>query len=347
MFQFSQLSIPIIQAPMAGGICTPELVAAVANAGGVGSFGFAYSTPQQIKQDLLAAKSLSKGPINANFFVFQKPNLPSQDHQSQALQALQELPLAANFVFEIPQAPFYLDLDQQLAPIWQNPPEVLSFHFCIPNPFIIEKAHSLGISVGITATNFQEAMAIEKAGADFIVAQGIEAGGHRGSFDQQLMPTGLTTLELVKLLVKTIKIPVLAAGGLMHGQDIRQVLNAGAIAAQLGTAFLCCEEAGTHLSYKAFLLANKHRPCVFTQAFSGRFAKGVQNEFITLMHQKSVLPFPLQNKLTASLRQWAVKNSNPEYQSLWAGEGFAQLRQVSAFTLINQLSSELNLEKFS
>ena len=341
MFQFSQLAAPIIQAPMAGGVCTPELVAAVTNAGGLGSFGFAYSQANTIAQELLAAKSQAKGPINANFFVFQKPNLPSQDHQSQALQALQELPLAANFAFETPQAPYYLDLDQQLAPVWQNPPEVLSFHFGIPNSFIIEKAHSLGISVGITATNWQEAMAIEKAGADFIVAQGIEAGGHRGSFDANALPQGSTTLELVQQLRKHIHLPTVAAARLMSPHAIQQVLRAGAIAAQLGTAFLCCHEAGTHPSYKAFLLANKHRSCVFTQAFSGRFAKGVQNEFITLMHQKPVLPFPIQNSVTSALRQWASKAHNPEYQSIWAGDGFAQLKQISVASLIEDLVAEM------
>lgn len=341
MFQFSQLAAPIIQAPMAGGVCTPELVAAVANAGGLGSFGFAYSQPHTIAQELFAAKSQTKGPINANFFVFQKPNLPSQDHQSQALQALQELPLAANFAFETPQAPYYLDLDQQLAAVWQNPPEVLSFHFGIPNPLIIEKAHSLGIYVGITATNWQEAVAIEKAGADFIVAQGIEAGGHRGSFDVNVLPQGCSTLEFVQQLRKHIHLPIVAAGGLMNGQAIQQVLKAGAQVAQLGTAFLCCHEAGTHPSYKAFLLANKHRSCVFTQAFSGRFAKGVQNEFISLMHQKPVLPFPLQNSVTSALRQWASKIHNPEYQSIWAGDGFAQLKQTSVASLMDELVAEM------
>lgn len=341
MFQFSQLAAPIIQAPMAGGICTPDLVAAVANAGGLGSFGFAYSQPHSIAQDLLAVRSQTKGPINANFFVFQNPHLPSQNHQIEALQALQELPIASNFVFQTPPAPYFLDLDQQLLPVWQNPPEVLSFHFGIPNPLIIEKAHSLGICVGITASNCEEAVAIKNAGADFIVAQGIEAGGHRGCFDANALPQGNTTLELVQQLRHYIHLPIVAAGGLMNGQAIQKVLRAGAQVAQLGTAFLCCHEAGTHPSYKAFLLANKQRSCVFTKAFSGRFAKGVQNEFIQLMHQKPVLPFPIQNSVTSALRQWASKTHNPEYQSIWAGDGFAQLKQISVASLIEDLVAEM------
>jgi nitronate monooxygenase len=207
MFNFTQLALPLIQAPMAGGITTPQLVAAVANHGGVGSFGFAYSAPEKIHADLVAAKSLTSGPINANFFVFSPVYLPSEQMQADALRALRSLGVDGVQSLTIPAEPFYPNLMDQLEPVWSARPAILSFHFGLPPEGVITKAHGLGIAVGISATSLAEAVAIESAQADFIVAQGIEAGGHRGHFDLQANDEALGTLELTAQLAKHCLFP--------------------------------------------------------------------------------------------------------------------------------------------
>jgi nitronate monooxygenase len=343
MFKLSNLGIPVIQAPMAGGINNPRLASEVSNAGGVGSFGFSYSTPQKISEDLAATKALTNGPINANFFVFSPVDLPAQALQQQAIEVLKNLPIQGEYALSIPQAPFYPDLAEQLNPVWEHCPEILTFHFGVPSPSIIEKAHSLGIAVGMTATSLKEAKTIEKAGADFIVAQGVEAGGHRGIFNPDDTDEKLTTLELTRLLVSGCSIPIVAAGAIMDGADIANTLKSGAVAAQLGTAFLCCEESGASLAHKEYLLNHHNRGSVFTTGFSGRPARGIDNAFIRLMESKTVLPFPIQNTLTAPLRQLAGKTNNGEYQSLWAGQDYSRTRKLSANNLMLTLKNELTI----
>lgn len=341
MFNFSKLDIPVIQAPMAGGINNPRLASEVSNAGGVGSFGFSYSTPQKISEDLAATKALTNGPINANFFVFSLVDLPAQAIQEKAIQAIKNLPIESDYSVSIPQAPFYPDIEEQLNPVWKHCPAILTFHFGIPSLSIIEKAHSLGIAIGITATSLKEAKAVEKAGADFIVAQGIEAGGHRGMFNPDEVDEKLSTIDLTKLLVGGCSIPVVAAGAIMDGADIANALKSGAVAAQLGTAFLCCEESSASPAHKEYLLHHHSRGSVFTSGFSGRPARGIDNEFIQLMDSKIVLPFPIQNTMTASLRQLAGRTNNGEYQSLWAGQDYSRTRKLNAQNLMLVLKEEL------
>ena len=343
MFSFSKLSLPIIQAPMAGGINNPRLASEVSNAGGVGSFGFAYSTPQKISEDLAATRALTGGPINANFFVFSPVDLPEQAVQQKALEALKNLPLAGEYSLTIPQAPFYPDLDEQLKPVWEHCPDLLTFHFGVPSPSTMARARSLGIAVGITATSLKEAMVIEKAGADFIVAQGIEAGGHRGIFNPFEADEKLTAVELTKHLVRGSSIPVVTAGAIMDGADIASALKSGAVAAQLGTAFLCCDESGASPAHKEYLLKHHSRGSVFTTGFSGRPARGINNEFIRLMDSQMVLPFPIQNTMTASVRQLGSKTNNGEYQSLWAGQGYSRTRKLNAKNLMLALKEELTV----
>jgi nitronate monooxygenase len=345
VFNFTQLNLPIIQAPMAGGITTPQLVAAVANQGGVGSFGFAYSAPEKIHADLVAAQSLTSGPINANFFVFSSVCLPSDQMQKNAIHALCSLGVDGVQSLTIPAEPFYPNLMGQLEPIWNTRPAILSFHFGLPPEGVIEKAHALGIAVGISATSLAEALAIESASADFIVAQGIEAGGHRGQFDLQAKDEALSTLELTAQLAKHCQIPIVAAGGIMNGAHIQNALVKGAQAAQMGTAFLCCDESGTPPSYRHYLLHKQDRPTTLTKAFSGRLARGLENTFTRTMQDQTTLPFPIQNILTGPMRQWAVAQNDAEYQSLWAGTAYAQVRSMSTKDLMQQLRHEIKVQQ--
>lgn len=341
IFKLSDLKTPIIQAPMAGGLNTPELASAVANAGGVGSFGFAYSTPQKISEDLKATRDRTHGFLNANFFIFEAITLPSKADQAAAIKALEALEFGEDFALSIPEAPFFPDLEAQLEPIWHNKPDVLTFHFGIPAENVIKKAHSLGIAVGITATNKDEGIAIEKAGADFIVAQGIEAGGHRGMFNPEDGDENLPLNKLIGELVSSTNLEIAATGGIMNGGDVKAALKVGASAAQMGTAFLCCDEAGTPKTYREFLLHEQTRKTSYTTAFSGRRAQGIENQFMKMMENKPILPFPAQNTLTSSMRKMAAQANNGEYQSLWAGQAFDKIRVMTASDLMARLSKEM------
>lgn len=343
MLDLSKLDIPLFLAPMAGGFNTPALVAAVADSGGVGSFGFAYTDPEGIDSALAATRALTDGLLNANFFIFPEVTAPGSGDQARAIQALGKLPEAAAVELAPPKPPYAPDLAAQLEPVWAHRPSVLTFHFGIPHALIIDRAHSLGISVGVTATCVQEALAIQAAGADFIVAQGWEAGGHRGCFDPQQPDEQLGVRSLTRRLVETTALPVVAAGGLVRGSDIADVLNAGAVAAQLGSAFLLCPEAGTPNTHRQMLMTQAQRQTAFTRAFSGRPARGLRNRFMDLMHNQPYLPFPLQNTLTGQLRSWAGAAGQGEFQSVWVGTGLGRLRARPAKTLVAELIRECEL----
>jgi nitronate monooxygenase len=339
---FPTLGCPIVLAPMAGGPSTPALAAAIGNAGGLASLGFAYSTPERIAADLTATRALTTGPLNANFFVFRPVPPPAPEEAARAIAALAALPGAGGVSFAAPIPPLFPDLAAQLDPVWRLRPQVLTFHFGLPPVGIIERARALGISVGITATRVSEARAITAAGADFIVAQGSEAGGHCGVFTPGDPGDWLPVRELVRRLSPVTDLPLVAAGGLMSGADIRSVLDAGADAAQLGTAFLATTESGASVAHKRYVLEEGTRGTLLTRAFSGRHARGVRNTFIERMIGADVLAFPLQNSLTAPLRTAAADRDDGEFQSLWAGANYARCRAGSARELVRRLLVELD-----
>jgi nitronate monooxygenase len=328
---------------MAGGVNTPALAAAVANAGGVGSFGFAYSSPARIDADLRAAQSLTQGVLNANFFLFSPVAAPTAEQFTQARAALQSLPGADGIDLPEPREPWFVDLAPMLEPVWALKPHILTFHFGAPSAGLVQRAHRTGIAVGATATCLSEAQQIEASGADFVIAQGIEAGGHRGCFDAQLDDTtddNLTALDLTRQLCRHLAIPVVAAGGIMDSQNVRRALEAGAVAAQMGTAFLACDESGASSAHKRLLL-EPDRGTVLTRVFSGRRARGLRNAFIESYGAKAVLPFPIQNTLTGPVRAAAVSRDDGEYQSLWAGTHYARAKSGTAAALMADLARDL------
>ncbi len=341
MFKISNLQLPIVQAPMAGGPNTPALAAAVANAGGLGSFGFAYSTPEKVVAELQATRRLTGAPLNANFFVFSPVELPPDTLAQAALEALSSLPGAADLTLSLPGPPFNPDLDAQLAAIWQEKPEVLTFHFGVPPQSVIDRAHESGIAVGICATSLAEAQRIEAAGADFIVAQGAEAGGHRGIFDVAGDDEELPTFDLLAALQGNTSIPLVAAGGIMNGKHVVQALQAGAAAVQMGTAFLTCAESGASETHRHYLLQEHDRGTAETLAWSGRPARSIKTQFMHLMEGQPTLPFPLQNSVTRAIRQAAAERGDAEYQSLWAGGNYSMCRAGSAAELMRALANEI------
>ena len=333
--------LPIIQAPMAGGITTASLVGAVSEAGGIGSFGFAYSSATEIKKQLQKVRKITKNPINANFFVFPETNKCEDIEFQKAVRSLQDLPINFDRENTPIKPPYNPSLEAQLETIWREKPEVLTFHFGVPDEQIITQAKSLGITVGVTVTNIRNAELVFRAGVDFFIAQGSEAGGHLGYFQAADFDTKMTALKLLELLKQKFNLPIISAGGIMDGCDIRKYLKSGAAGVQMGTAFLCCNEAGTSTTYKKYVLEKKKRPTEFTRSFSGRWARSIQNEFTIHMKDKNILPFPIQNTLTSKLRTIANANKNGEYLSLWAGKEFARARALSVADLLHELSLEM------
>ncbi len=330
---------------MAGGPSTPKMVSTVANLGAVGSYGFAYSSADKIGGDLDTArgKLLPEfvGALNANFFIFKEFEVPDSAKIEEAIDDLNQI-TGKDLQITSPSAPYYPDLVSQLEPVWVFRPDIITFHFGIPDEAIIEKAHSLDIAVGINATSADEARKIEKASADFIVAQGIEAGGHRGIFDPQCNDPALSCFDLITTLSNVTKLPLVAAGGIMNSNHIEHALRLGATAVQMGTAFLSTHESGASQAHKDYLINQQDRSAELTWGFSGRPARGINNRFIREMVDKPVLPFPMQNSLTGKLRTTAVANNDGEFQSLWAGSNFSECRQESIDELVTRLFDRPN-----
>jgi len=268
------LQWPIIQAPMAG-VSTPQLAAAVSNAGGLGSLGIGASSAAQARGMLEATRARTGRPFNVNVFCHARAK---RDAQREAAWVQHLAPLFAEVGATPPAAlqeiyPTFRDDAQTLELLLQLRPAVVSFHFGLPDAERIQALRAAGIFLLATATDVHEALQIERVGLDAIVAQGIEAGGHRGVFDPEAQDEGLSTAVLVRLLVQRTRLPVVAAGGIMDGQGIRAALDLGASAVQLGTAFLLCPESAASEAYRAQLQSERASHTRLTRVLSGARAR--------------------------------------------------------------------------
>ena len=331
---------PIILAPMAGSGGTPELVAAVSNAGGLGSWGGAYSTPQQILDAATQIRALTGKPFALNLFAGgydTKRQIDPAPMLALVARVHANLGLAPPVLPPHPQNPF----DDQLAAVIEARPAVFSFTFGIPSADALTRLRKAGIRTGGTATTVEEGKKIEAAGVNSIVAQGEEAGAHRGSFLAPFEQSMVSMRELTRGLLKAVSVPVIASGGIMDGREIAEMLNQGAVAAQLGTAFLLCPECGAPAPYKQALMAARGDSTVITRAYSGRPARGLRNKFIDMADDVPILPFRQQNDLTRPMRNEAGRQGIPDYISLWAGRGVARARQMPAAELMRVLVAEI------
>lgn len=333
--------IPVIQGPMAGGACTPELVAAVSNAGALGSLPCSLLSPQTIEEQVARVRSLTTHPFMLNFFVQRTP-APSQAELAGAAELLR--PIWESLGWDILPLPakWCEDFEAQFETLVALRPPAVSFTFGILESVQVERLHGAGIRVIGTVTTVDEALAWQAIGADAVVASGIEAGGHRGTFIGRQEDATLTAAELWPAVVAAVDIPVIAAGGIMTGADIKAALALGARAVQMGTAFLVTDEAALHPAYKARILSGEGRTRL-TRSFSGRYARGIENRFMRQMEatEAQLPPYPIQNALTGSIRAAAAKTGETELMSMWAGTGFARARPMPAARLIALLASEL------
>ncbi len=331
---------PIIQAPMAGGPSTPELVAAVSNSGALGSLGVGYLTPEQIDAEIKKVRELTTRPFCVNLFV--PENNQSQDVSSEVQKKLEEFSKELGVSpAQLPGPPSYT-FEDQLAVVIDNDVPVFSFTFGIPEERLMKKLLDQRTLILGTATCVEEGFLLQEAGCNSIVAQGSEAGGHRGSFGSTVGTPMIGGLVLIPQLANKVNIPVIASGGIMDGRGIAASLVLGASAVQIGTAFLSCKEANLPQPWLDSLITSKDTSTILTKTFSGKYARGIRNRFIDEMSslEDEIPPYPIQNTLTRQIRNASKERGDSEYMSMWAGQGAAMSRQSTAKELVDALVSE-------
>jgi nitronate monooxygenase len=345
LLQTLGVSLPIIQAPMAG-VSTPAMAAAVSNAGGLGSIGVGPVGAHSAREMIAAIRAATDRPFNVNVFC-NRPAIANQSREAAWLARL--APVFRRFGAEPPERlteiyHSFVEDDAMLAVLLEERPRVVSFHFGLPPAESIAALRDAGIVLLATATNLEEARSIAAAGVDAVVAQGFEAGGHRGVFDPEARDDRLGTIALTRLLVRKLEIPVIAAGGIMDGAGIAACLLLGAGAAQLGTAFIACHESSADQGYRAALSGDAAEHTVMTKAISGRPARCLANRFTVLGDEAGgalVPAYPIAYDAAKALSAAAKAAGESGYGAHWAGQGAPLARSLPAAVLVAELRSEM------
>lgn len=338
------LLLPIIQAPMAG-VSTPALAASVSDTGALGSIGIGATDPAGARMMMSDLRRRTPKAFNVNVFVHSEPEADA-DREEAWSSAL--APTFRMFGAEPPRTlraiyRSFADDDEMLRALVDIRPAVVSFHFGLPAAAKISALREAGCFLLASATNLAEAEAARKAGMDAIVAQGYEAGGHRGVFDPDAPDSRLGTLALTRLLVLRSGLPVIAAGGIMDGQGIRAALDLGATAAQLGTAFIGCPESSADEAYRAALFSPAAEQTIMTRAISGRPARCLSNDFTKLAQEVHASPpdYPIAYDAGKALNAAAKAAGEGGYGAQWAGQGAPLARSLPAAELVATLASEM------
>ena len=331
---------PIIQAPMAGST-TVELVAAVSNAGGIGSMGYSETPTEQIMEDAVKIRKLTDKPFNLNFFAH---DVPANDPEvvEATRQRLRPFYSKAG-LSEIPRdasKPLLTFTDERLEMLLEIKPPLVSFHFGLPKGDAIKALKEAGCRILCSATTTAEAIALEQSGVDIVVAQGWEAGGHRGSFAVNHEDHGVGTMALVPQIVDAVKIPVVAAGGIADGRGIAAAFMLGACGVQMGTAFLSCPEANVPDVHLQAIRNAKDDDTRLTKAFSGRPARARKNNYIESIadHRLPLPDFPTMYSLSEPLRQ--ASDEALDFRFLLYGQAAALNREMPAAELVQTLADE-------
>lgn len=338
---------PIIQAPMAGGVTTTQLVVEVSNAGALGMIGAGYLKPAQARDQIRGIKKQTQKPFGINLFVPEKFAVVEEKIKF-AIDVLgpirQHLKLPPQKHFELPtEQDLHETYAQHVQAVIEEHVPVCSFTFGIPSKEIITelKAHKIFL-IG-TATTVEEAIENEKAGMDAVVVQGSEAGGHRGGFLDGNQEKLIGLMSLVPQVVDQVSIPVIAAGGIMDARGVMASMSLGAAGVQMGTAFLTCNESGANEIHKTAILNASQDDTIMTRSFSGKWARGIENRFTTEMkkHEQLLPNFPLQNVLTQDIRKASASQLTPEYMSLWSGQSPELARKWPARELIKSIMEDI------
>ena len=337
------IALPIIQAPMAG-VQDHRLALAVCAAGGLGSLPCAMLGANELKAELTAISAQTDKAVNLNFFCHQPP-VPDANRESQWRQCLK--PYFDEYGLdpaEIPSAPGRQPFSHEIADVLEpTRPNVVSFHFGLPEDDLLARIKGWGSTILASATTLEEALWLEARGVDGVIAQGLEAGGHRGMFLSDDLSTQIGTFALLPQIVGRLKVPVIAAGGIADAQGVSAVLSLGAIAAQVGTAYLLCSETKTSPIHRAALKSTDAQHTALTNLFSGRPARGIVNRVmreIGPMH--SATPqFPLAGTAISALRKQAEGSGSGDFTPLWCGQNASACREVSASELTKGLAARL------
>jgi nitronate monooxygenase len=339
------IKVPIVQAPMAG-VSTPAMAAAVSNAGGLGSIGVGAATAEAARELIRAFRTASTGPLNVNVFCH-RPAVADPEKEAAWLHRL--APEFARYAAKPPAElqeiyRSFVEDDATLAVLLEERPKVVSFHFGLPSQDRINALRRAGIVLFATATKIDEGQAVAAAGVDAVVAQGYEAGGHRGVFDPELRDERLGTLALTRLLVTSLDVPVISAGGIMDGAGIAACLTLGASASQLGTAFIACPESSADAGFRSALFGQASQHTVMTSAISGRPARCLANRFTELGSQadlREIPAYPIAYDAAKALHAAAKAAGEFGYGAHWAGQGAPLARSLPAATLVAELRSEM------
>ncbi|HZQ71294.1 MAG TPA: nitronate monooxygenase [Burkholderiales bacterium] len=331
--------LPIIQAPMAG-VQLSALAAAVCNAGGLGSLPCAMLDAAGLRKELAALSGATGRPYNVNFFCHTPP-APDEKREARWRSALS--PYYREYGIDpaaIPagpgRAPFSAEMAEVLA---QFKPKVVSFHFGLPSSDLLQRVRAMGATILSSATTVEEAQWLEKHGADAIIAQGEEAGGHRGMFRTGELSTQAGTLALLPQVVRAVKLPVIAAGGIADAKGVAAALALGAVAAQVGTSYLLCPEATTSAVHRRALKSDAARHTALTNLFTGRPARGIVNRVMRELGAMSEAPpeFPLAASAIAPLRAKAEAQGKGDFSPLWSGQNASGCKEVPAAQLTREL----------
>jgi len=335
------IEFPIIQAPMAGVGITAELIAGVSNAGGLGSFAAAMLAPEAILKGIAEVRARTKKPFAVNLFVIERPK-PDAEKVRAALELLRPIREELGLPPGEPPAQYCEDPAAQFEAVLVAGPAVASFTFGILNGAQMAALKARGTLVMGTATTVAEAQAWEAIGADAICAQGAEAGAHRGTFLGDFDAALVGNMALVPQVADAVRVPVVAAGGIMDGRGIAASLMLGAAGVQMGTAFLTCPESGISEEYRNLLRHAREDQTRVSRIYSGRPARGIKNEFMRRLSpvEAEISAYPIQNALTGPIRQAARKAGRTEYMSLWAGQGARMSRGLPAGELVATLARE-------
>lgn len=340
------LRTPIVQGPFGGGLSSIELVAAVGRAGGLGSFGVHHLRGPQIAELAQAIRRATDAPFALNLWVPLGAEWPEFSDEQWARAQQRLTPAFAELGLEPPARPTHEAAwpayEEQVEALLAARPAVFSFVFGIPAPWVLERCRSAGMVTLGTATTPAEARALEAAGVDMVVATGSEAGGHRVAFLEPPEQNLIGTLALVPQVRDAVTVPVIAAGGIADGRGVAAALALGADAAQIGTAFLACDESAAGPLHREALFSPLAHRTALTRGFSGRLARGLRNPMLELLqsHPEDTLPYPVQNWLTGTLKRAALAQGRADLMSLWSGQAAPLLRHHTVAQLMAALEAE-------
>jgi nitronate monooxygenase len=321
---------------MAGGPSTPVLAGAVCEAGGFGFLAAGYRSAEEVRGEIADLRALTSRPFGVNVFI---PSAATADPEAVEAYARRLAPLAEQAGVDLGEPRFDDDeFEAKCSLLAEVAPAAVSFTFGCPEDALVDELGSAGAEVWVTVTDAEEAAAAARAGADALIVQGAEAGGHRGSFVDRPERIDYGLLALLQLVREEVGLPLIASGGIATGAGIAAVLAAGAAAAQLGTAFMLCPEAATSPAHKQALASA--RPTGLTRAFSGRLARGIVNRLQDEHSAAAPLGYPQVNHLTSPLRAHGRKTGDEDVINLWAGEAHALVEARPAAEVVAKLDEE-------